>query len=142
MRYRLKRWWNCTSLWPACFAILFGKDVADIDFKGTFDIYNLMTYFTSDGTAKVEYPGVLPVLIALLESGLRSVTKNQEDPDSPLAAERNGADGPGAADPSGTKSRSVSWNTLDGLPGKSDRICGKNETNAGNRYQRATQGAT
>ena len=128
MRHRLKRWWNCTSLWPACFAILFGKDVANIDFAGTFDIYSLMASFASDGTGKVEYLAVLPVIVAMLESGLRSIMKNQEDPDSPLAAERNGANGSREGHSSTTKSRSVSWNTLDGTSGEFWCTCGGQKT--------------
>ena len=78
-----------TSLWSICFAILFGQDVACVDPKAPFDIYNLLTACTSNGPAKVVYPGILPVIIAMLEYGLRNITRNQEDPESPLAAKSN-----------------------------------------------------
>ncbi|MCJ1473895.1 hypothetical protein MMC13_002550 [Lambiella insularis] len=90
MRYRLKRWWNVTALWPVCFAILFGKDVADIDFERPFDLYNLLAIFAPNNATKVANPQILPVLTAMLQNGLKTITKDQDDPDSPLAQNANG----------------------------------------------------
>ncbi|MCJ1322959.1 hypothetical protein MMC15_008309 [Xylographa vitiligo] len=91
MKYRLKRWWNITALWPLCFAILFGKDVANVDFERPFDLYNLLTIFASNNTTKVVNPQVLPVIAAMLQNGLKSITKDQDDPDSPLMEKSNGS---------------------------------------------------
>lgn len=95
MRYRLKRWWNKTALWTICFAILFGQDVANLDFGRPFDLYNLLAAFATENTAKVANPQILPVLTAMLQNGLKSITKDQGDPDSPLAEKSNGSSATG-----------------------------------------------
>ena len=89
MRYRLKRWWNQTALWTTCFAVLFDRDVAMIDFERPFDLYNLLATFTANDATKVINSHILPVITAMLQNGLKSVTKDQDDPGSPLAAENN-----------------------------------------------------
>jgi hypothetical protein len=81
MRHRLKRWWHMKPIWISCFTVLFGKDVAMVDFNRPFDLYSLLDTFAPN--AKVLNPQVLPVLTAMLQNGLKSVTKDQADPDSP-----------------------------------------------------------
>lgn len=100
MQYRLKRWWNVPTVWPICFAILFGQDIASIDLEKKFDLYNLLEIFGSDERMRIACPEVLPVLIGMLRSGLKSVTKEQADPDSPFI-------GKFSADPG-----SLSWDTV------------------------------
>ena len=95
MRYRLKRWWNKTILWTISFAILFGLDVANIDLTRPFDLYNLLATFAADNTTKVANPQILPVLTAMLQNGLKSITKDQEDPESPLTEKSNGSSATG-----------------------------------------------
>ncbi|MCJ1251415.1 hypothetical protein MMC30_008648, partial [Trapelia coarctata] len=95
MRYRLKRWWNKTALWTICFSILFGQDVANIDLARPFDLYNLLATFAADNTAKVATPQILPVLTAMLQNGLKSITKDQEDPESPVGEKSNGSSATG-----------------------------------------------
>lgn len=90
MQHRLRRWWNVPTIWPICFAIFFGLDVGAIDFARSFDLYSLLETFASGGKTFVVYPAMLPVITAMLEEGLRSVTRNQTDPDSPLAERSNG----------------------------------------------------
>lgn len=80
MAHRLKRWWNVPTLWPICFSILFGYDVADIDFDKTFDFFTLIECF---GNSKVMYPDALPILTAMMEAGLKDILRNQDDPESP-----------------------------------------------------------
>ena len=82
MRYRLKRWWDIPTLWPLCFSILFGCDVADVDFERPFELFSLLETF---GGCKVVYPGILPVITAMLQSGLKDVLRHQDDPESPLS---------------------------------------------------------
>ena len=86
MRYRLRRWWRNPKIWTICFAVLFGRDIAAIDLTQPFTIFNLLTAFASDEMQRVVYPAVLPVLVSMLESGLRSVTKEQVNANSPLAS--------------------------------------------------------
>lgn len=83
MRHRLKRWWDIPTLWPICFSILFAHDVAEIDFDRPFELFSLLETFN---TSKVVYPGILPVITAMLQHGLKDVLRNQEDPDSPLSS--------------------------------------------------------
>ena len=117
MRYRLKRWWNMTALWTTCFAILFGRDVAVIDFECPFDLYNLLASFTPDNAMKVVNPHILPVITAMLQNGLKSVTKDQDNPNSPLAAKSNGTSNMDVGS-AHLRQRSVSLQTGHGSIGK------------------------
>ncbi|KAK4187265.1 beige protein 1 [Podospora australis] len=80
MAYRLKQWWDISTLWPILFSILFGYDVANINFDKSFDFFSLLEIF---GNSKVMFPDVLPVITAMLQHGLRDILKYQDDPDSP-----------------------------------------------------------
>ena len=91
MQYRLKRWWSISTVWPICFAILFGQDIASINLERNFDLYNLLEMFGSGAGVTIAYPEILPVLTGMLQSGLKSVTTDQADPDS-LSFERSAAD--------------------------------------------------
>lgn len=84
MQHRLKRWWNIPTIWPICFAIFFGQDVADINLERKFDLYNLLEIFDSKGKVKIACPEVLPVLTGMLRNGLKSIMKEQADPGSPV----------------------------------------------------------
>ena len=84
LQHRLKYWWNTPTSWPLCFAILFGIDVSKIDLNRPFDLFNLLDMFASGDDLTVVCPAVLPVITTMLEIGLRVVTRNQSDPDSPL----------------------------------------------------------
>ena len=87
MRNRLKRWWDIPTLWPICFSILFNRDVAEIDYDRPFELFSLLESF---GTSKVVYPNILPVIISMLQQGLSSLLRSQDDPDSPLSDRGNG----------------------------------------------------
>lgn len=90
MRHRLKRWWDVPTIWPICFSIMFGQDIASIDLEGPFESSNLLQQFSA---GKVRYPELLPVITAMLKSGLTAVLRAQDDPDSPLHEVTNGAGG-------------------------------------------------
>lgn len=85
MSHRLKHWWDIPTLWPMCLSILFGVDVAKIDFDRSFDLLNLTDLF---GECRVTFPDVLPVITTMLQHGLRDILKYQDDPDSPVGVER------------------------------------------------------
>ena len=89
MQYRFKRWWSVQAMWPICFAIFFGLDPARIDFSRTFDIFTLLETFAPHGRALVVNPTVLPIFTAMLGQGLKSVTREQTDPDSPSTERSN-----------------------------------------------------
>ncbi|KAL1840755.1 hypothetical protein VTJ49DRAFT_147 [Mycothermus thermophilus] len=80
MAHRLKQWWDIATLWPILFSILFGYDVANINFDKSFDFFSLLEIF---GDSKVIFPDALLVITAMLQHGLRDVLKYQDDPDSP-----------------------------------------------------------
>lgn len=80
MAHRLKHWWDIPTLWAILFSIMFGYDVAEINFDKTFEFYSLLEIF---GERKVVHPEVLPVMTAMLQHGLRDILKYQDDPDSP-----------------------------------------------------------
>lgn len=80
MAHRLKQWWDIPTLWAILFSVMFGYDVAEINFDKSFDFYSLLEIF---GERKVVHPDVLPVMTAMLQHGLRDILKYQDDPDSP-----------------------------------------------------------
>lgn len=80
MADRLKRFWDVPTLWPICFSVLFGCDVADIDFSGELEVEGLLGMF---GDRKIVYPEALILVTSLLQHGMKEVIRHQEDPDSP-----------------------------------------------------------
>jgi hypothetical protein len=80
MAHRLKHWWDIPTLWPILFSIMFGYDVAEINFDRSFEFFSLLEIF---GECRVVYPEVLPVLTSMLQHGLRDMLKYQDDPSSP-----------------------------------------------------------
>ena len=91
MQHTFKRWWSIPAIWPICFAVFFGIDPAQIEFSRTFDMFTLLETFAPEGQAAVVNPAVLPVVTAMLEQGLKTVTREQMDPDSPLTEKSNGS---------------------------------------------------
>ena len=85
MQHRLKRWWNIPNIWRICFSILFGRDIAAIDLERKFDLFSLLESFAPAGQTKVTYSEILPVITAMLQSGLKAISKDQIDPESPSA---------------------------------------------------------
>lgn len=77
MRHRLKRWWHLPSLWPLCFAMLFDRDIADLDLSRPFDLFGLIDLFSVNADGKVVYPQILPVIVGMLGSGLKAVANSK-----------------------------------------------------------------
>ncbi|PHH54099.1 Beige -like protein 1 [Ceratocystis fimbriata CBS 114723] len=82
MAARLRRWWDIPTLWPICFSIMFGYDVAAIDFERTFDFFSLMDIFQSP---RVVCPEALPVIMAMLQHGVKQIVSLQGHPESPAS---------------------------------------------------------
>ncbi|KAL1596459.1 Beige protein-like 1 [Paraconiothyrium brasiliense] len=79
LKNRFRQWWNTPGIWTICFALLFGADVAKIDFERDFDVHNLVEIFiTKSQKSKVEivYPAVFPVITAMLDTGLRAIVRD------------------------------------------------------------------
>ncbi|KAF2732378.1 beach-domain-containing protein [Polyplosphaeria fusca] len=100
MKNRLRHWWNTPGIWSICFAILFDRDVAAIDFERDFDVYNLVDIFISQSPSsklKVVYPEVFPVIAAMLDTGLRAIVRDratsENDPPQPENGETRAARG-------------------------------------------------
>lgn len=70
MKNRLKRWWNVFSLWPICFSILFGLDVAEVDIDDLTDLSSLLDVLVYKKRLDVAFPEVLPVITEMLRNGL------------------------------------------------------------------------
>lgn len=101
MQSFLKKWWNIPDIWLICFSVLFGNDVADIDFGKPFGLFSLLESFAPNGDCRITYPEILPVLTAMLQNGLRNIYRNQGDPDSPVTP-RSGRDSLTAEEGPGT----------------------------------------
>lgn len=71
LQHRLQRWWFLSAIWRTCFAILFGCDIGKVDFERPFNLFSLMDDFVANGKCKKLHPEVLPVIVALLQSGLK-----------------------------------------------------------------------
>ena len=112
MQHMFKRWWSVPTIWPICFAVFFGLDPADIDFSRTFDTFTLLQTFLPDGLANVVNPSMLRVITAMLEQGLKTITREQLDPDSPLTEKSSGTTSvKSAATPTPARQRSMTLST-------------------------------
>jgi hypothetical protein len=81
MKNRLRHWWNTPSIWTICFAILFDRDVATIDFERDFDVFNLVDIFimrSPQAKLKICYPEIFSVISAMLDTGLRAIVRDRE----------------------------------------------------------------
>lgn len=103
-----------------CLGILFGFDVAEVNFDRSFDLQNLTDMF---GKSRVQYPDILPVITTMLQHGLRDILKYQDDPDSPVAGggEHNSSKNLSTSDTTGTRPRARSMNFIDELGGRRTR---------------------
>ncbi|KAI2794002.1 hypothetical protein POX_a00592 [Penicillium oxalicum] len=61
----LQKWWNVPALWPICFSILFGQDLAAIDLDRQFTASNLLGIFLANGDLRIAFPEMLPVIMAI-----------------------------------------------------------------------------
>jgi hypothetical protein len=81
MKNRLRHWWNTPGIWTICFAILFDRDVATIDFERDFDVFNLVDIFimrSPQSKLKICHPEIFAVISAMLDTGLRAIVRDRE----------------------------------------------------------------
>ncbi|KAI5292489.1 hypothetical protein KEM52_006314, partial [Ascosphaera acerosa] len=97
MRERYRRWWHVRSLWVACFSILLGRDVATVckgkqpTMQETYEPFTTL-FAGRNGLAQAEvvYPEVLPVLMAMLRSGLKAcASRLHERPEQSVCDDLN-----------------------------------------------------
>ncbi|KAI9890808.1 MAG: hypothetical protein M1814_003592 [Vezdaea aestivalis] len=108
MEQRLKRWWNVSTIWPICFAILFNVDIGLTDFNRPFDLFGLMDMFTSKGDAQVIYPEIFPIITALLKTGLQSIVLDNKASKADDSAQDSGVELAPPKRPKHTRKRSMS----------------------------------
>ncbi|CAI6309176.1 unnamed protein product [Periconia digitata] len=80
LKNRLRHWWNTPGVWTICFAILFDRDVATIDFERDFDVHNLVDIFimqSPHSKLRIMYPEVFMVIAAMLDTGLRTIVRDR-----------------------------------------------------------------
>lgn len=74
IEHHLKKWWNVPALWPICFSILFGVDHGSLNLTIPLDLSGLTKLFLAEGDdVKIVFPDMLPVIMKMLKSGMRSV---------------------------------------------------------------------
>ncbi|ETN40783.1 uncharacterized protein HMPREF1541_05063 [Cyphellophora europaea CBS 101466] len=78
LAHRLKRWWHLPALWPCCFAILFGVDVAKLDLNRPFDLFGLVELFNGRKELSVVYPEMFRVITSMLQSGLKAIVSSKQ----------------------------------------------------------------
>ncbi|KAJ5183037.1 Concanavalin A-like lectin/glucanase subgroup [Penicillium capsulatum] len=78
LKHHLERWWSIPAVWPICFSILFGQDVALLDLNKSFNAPELLKLFVPDGYSRIAYPEMLPVIMEMLRSGLRKAVHDGE----------------------------------------------------------------
>ncbi|TKA62829.1 hypothetical protein B0A55_11399 [Friedmanniomyces simplex] len=79
LRSRLKMHWRSETLWLACFAILFGQDVPTVTADGRLGVFTLVEVFRIGTSTVIVNPEVLPTLMAMLETGLRTAIKDNHE---------------------------------------------------------------
>ncbi|KAF2454179.1 hypothetical protein BDY21DRAFT_354308 [Lineolata rhizophorae] len=82
MKQRLRNWWNLPAVWLICFATLFGIDVSQLNFGREFELYTLVESFLSGNATNIIYPEIVPVITAMLETGLKAVLSKAATRDS------------------------------------------------------------
>ncbi|KAL8773434.1 MAG: hypothetical protein Q9194_004321, partial [Teloschistes cf. exilis] len=79
LQHRLQHWSHSPAIWRIGFAVLFGRDVALIDIEKSFNLFSLVDDFVGDGRNNTIYPDILPVLIAMMQRGLRSARSQESN---------------------------------------------------------------
>lgn len=84
LKSRLKPFWRSKIVWQLCLAIFFGRTVPLGWLSEEFSAFHLVEMLSINNQTTISNPEVLPTLFAMLEAGLRHVSKDDEN-DSPDA---------------------------------------------------------
>ena len=86
MERQLKRWWKLPAVWVLLLTLLFGADVNSFKERAVcFD--DLQIFLIDCGKAKLVYPDVFPVIIAMLGTSLRTVSQAQNGQEGKLPSD-------------------------------------------------------
>jgi hypothetical protein len=78
MKRRLKVWWSVPALWINLFCLLFAVDPEQVQHVDSFNELSLLDIF-SGTNGVVAYSEVIPVIMALLANGVRSVNQRGQN---------------------------------------------------------------
>ena len=121
MKHRLQRFWGVPGLWMTCFAILFGKDVADVDYTSNLDLFTLLHTFAIDDKTTMSNPEIMPVIMGMLRTALPAITEHRASTPTPIEGSRNDRSMPQHAT-SHNRQRSLTLNTKVPVNGKPTSI--------------------
>ncbi|KAL8895603.1 MAG: hypothetical protein Q9192_003538 [Flavoplaca navasiana] len=71
LQHRLATKWHLPAVWRICFAVLFGCDISSVDLGRPFTLFSLLDDFEGVSKRNEIHPEILPVIIAMLQNGLR-----------------------------------------------------------------------
>ncbi|KAF7716383.1 Concanavalin A-like lectin/glucanases superfamily protein [Penicillium ucsense] len=74
----LGKWWNVPVLWPICFSILFGQDLAAVDLDRPFTAADFLSVFLEEGDLRIAFPEMLPVIMNMLKHAVESLVSLDE----------------------------------------------------------------
>ncbi|KAF1953424.1 beach-domain-containing protein [Byssothecium circinans] len=124
LKNRLRHWWNTPGVWTICFAILFDRDVATIDFERDFDVHNLVDIFviqSPHSKLRIMYPEVFTVISAMLDTGLRAIVRDRASTEN-LAPKSASDDGSVTRGRRRTMSLNAKQPTVDTRAPQSERL--------------------
>lgn len=78
LKSRLKPFSRSKSIWTLVFAIFFGRNVPLLETQQDFSAFHLVEALDVNDSLVVKNPEILPALFAMLESGVRRVSKDEE----------------------------------------------------------------
>lgn len=79
LQHRLHGWCHVPAIWRTCLAILFGRDIADIELEKPFNLYGLVDDFLGTSKSPRFHPQILPVLISMMQSALKALNLESSD---------------------------------------------------------------
>ena len=121
MKHRLQRFWGVPVLWLTFFAILFGKDVADIDYTCNLDLFTLLHTFAIDDKTTISNPEIIPVVMGMLRTALPAITEHRPSTPTPTKESLNDHSKPQQAS-SHNRQRSLTLNIKMPMKGKLSTI--------------------
>ncbi|KXL51468.1 hypothetical protein M433DRAFT_150591 [Acidomyces richmondensis BFW] len=82
LKARMKPFWRVPSVWLSCFAILFGQQTPDLAGDEEFNVFTLVKVFHDGDRIIIVNEEILPVLMNMLEAGLRAAVNDAGLPDA------------------------------------------------------------